>query len=305
MDELDIPSSNVIYSANGGGGFAASSSVGTFTDVFNSLSISNPSTIDYIIVMGGTNDYNQTQNDVYSGIASFCTAARNKCANATIMIGMCGIQRFGPQIPSMINMLQYYTFGAIDNGAVYIRGIENVCKHSAFIGGDGIHMTADGYTYLAKCLSQFVVSGSINYHASSLCTCQAPSGTTFSGTITTGIDNDVAYLYIGDSLLTKGSSNLTFYRNGTWNGICTIANTDILGRTDMQSLGVPHKTTCIFQIPGNTFEIREVDVRIFGGALQIRWFELNAAKTGFLEALQAYNCQIKQMLIVTPTYEGI
>ena len=305
-NELNIPTNNFIYSAYGGGGFVARSSAGTFTDIFNNISLSNPETVDYVIVMGGTNDYNQNQSDVYSGIANFCNAVRNKCPNATIMIGMCGIQRFGTTISKMINMLQYYTFGAINNGAVYIRGIENICKHSAFIGGDGLHMTADGYTYLAKCLAQFMVSTNINYHAASICTTTPPSGRTFSGTITTGIDNDVAYLYVDDCIYEKGSGdNLTFYRNGTWNGIVNINETDILGRTDIATLGVPTKTTCIFQVPGNTFEIREVDVRISGGSLQIRWFELNDSKTGFKDALIAYNCQIKRFMIVTPTYEGI
>lgn len=304
---LGLDENNVVSLPTGGNSFALTdSAVGHFQDSIQNADIDKPNEIDYIIVLGGANDVNEGYQNIKNGIKEFFDIAKTKCPNATIMVGMCGIHNWGTKIPNMFTVLRAYIDGTNENGGVYIKGIENIPKHIAYIGVDNLHLLADGYTAIANNLAKYIVGGTIDFYAYGNCTFTPTNGSlTGNPVIATGICNDISYLFIGDIVIVKGSENLSFNRNGEWNDLGTIGKSDIVGRTDYGTMGIPFKSTMIFQVPGNTFEVREVECKISGSKLFVRWFELNSSKTGFDEPLIAYNTQFKRIIVTVPTYEQV
>lgn len=304
---LGLNENNVVSLPTGGNSFALTNSVvGHFQDSIQNADIDKPNEIDYIIVLGGANEVNEGYQNIKNGIKEFFDIAKAKCPNATIMVGMCGIHNWGTKIPNMFTVLRAYIDGTNENGGVYIKGIENIPKHTAYIGVDNLHLLADGYTAIANNLAKYVVGGTIDFYAYGNCTFTPTTGSlTGNPVIATGICGDISYLFINDFVIAKGSENLSFNRNGSWNDLGTIEKSDIVGRSDYNTMGVPFKSTMIFQVVGNTFEVREVECKISGSKLFVRWFELNSSKTGFDEPLIAYNAQFKRIVVTVPTYEQI
>ena len=150
---------------------------------------------------------------------------------------MCGIHNWGTKIPNMFTVLRAYIDGTNENGGVYIKGIENIPKHIAYIGVDNLHLLADGYTAIANNLAKYIVGGTIDFYAYGNCTFTPTNGSlTGNPVIATGICNDISYLFIGDIVIVKGSENLSFNRNGEWNDLGTIGKT----RTDHYYISANH-----------------------------------------------------------------
>ena len=308
ISALNLSSDNVFVSPTGGNSFALQdSSVGHFQDSLQNIEVTNPQSIDYVIVMGGANDVYASRPDIIAGINDFCNIAKTRFPNACVMIGMCGNHYSGSMIAKMWNVLQAYNDGATNNKAIFIKGIENIAKHGNYIGKDSLHLTADGYSKLASSLVQFILSSNIDFNAYGNITFEPSYNGIIDNTpsIVSGTNNDISYLYWSDILISKGTDNFTVKANYEWNALGVTRGSDLLGRTDFPNLGIPFKATMIFRTPLNKFESYDCDCRIFGGGIYYRLIKWNDGHTGYASNFEANSIQFKSGIVTAPTYEQI
>lgn len=156
-------------------------SADTFLEMIQSLDdvITDKSKIRRIIVCGGYNDANNT-NNTYSSLLPIIKTFINYCnttyPNAKVYLGViCYNTNFGQKYVrvrtsiSNIVLPAYYNACVPNsttdkNNAVYLSGVENVAKYPSLYSIDHLHPTQEGYYQIAQAIYNALIQGYASYH---------------------------------------------------------------------------------------------------------------------------------------------
>ena len=157
---LNIHSSNYYKVALSGYGFARTGY--TFLSLLASLDsvISDKESITDIIVCGGANDTpDGTHQNVLSAITTFCQYAKVNYPKATVSVGMISYNYEGSSSNYRINrVFRLYNQGIVENGGVYLNGIENAIHETDAFQSDG-HPNEKGQKQIARALISCIRTG--------------------------------------------------------------------------------------------------------------------------------------------------
>lgn len=174
-------------------------------DLLNALVVEEPDTIDYIVVLGGANDFNSTRNEILLGMQAFKNVIDTKYPNASVIIGMVGNTNRYYGVSTISKTFNAYKDGCSINGFTYMSGIENILHHNKYMGIDFLHSTITGYDEIAKNAYNFLVNGNIDYvKYEKVEDIQCPWGYNISGNtqsltddVWTYVNNDKAGIVVG------------------------------------------------------------------------------------------------------------
>lgn len=164
---LGLDSDHAIASPTGGASFALTGGQ-HWQDLLTTLggTVTDPDTVDYIVVMGGANDFGETASAISNGMAAFKLAQDQYFPNATVLIGMIGnTNRYYAQA-NILKTFNAYQEGCRSNGFIFMTGMENISHFSSYMGLDFLHLTANAYTAIARNAADFIRSGSVDFKAS-------------------------------------------------------------------------------------------------------------------------------------------
>lgn len=260
---LGIPDSNFIRTGTTGGSFALENGV-HWQDQVDSLAVSKPETIDYVILIGGTNDYESTKDNITNNITLWASKCRLKFPNAKLVVGcIVGHTRYWG-LDKTKNTIMNYKSACMQNRIAYISGIENTVRHMAYMQSDYIHVTADGQELITDSIENFLLGSSLDLKVTSVAPFSAPDGTTHTfsnNSVITGINNDTAYLK--NNLATIVTLNGTIIKfDSTPVAIAKIVNSDIIGRDDYPcqfpiSVTIQTKKTPVYMQVNGYFVIKD------------------------------------------------
>lgn len=197
---LGLNSNQYIIQAEGGAGF---SSERPYT--FNALldRCSADSTVDYIIVAGGNNDTQSTDNLIYTGITSFMNTAKTKFPNAKVYCGMIGWDGAKSYRDRFWLVYRIYNEGIIERGGYYMNNIECVLHNMDYISHtDYRHPTVDGNGWIAKYMIECLECGS--------CNVEYRIGFTLTSANNSTVDSGYILTYIHNHELKALNGKLTF-----------------------------------------------------------------------------------------------
>lgn len=112
-----------------------------------------------IIVLGGSNDFAETESNIFNGMSDFMTYAKDNYPNAVVKVGV--LAGFRAQDHTKLArfekvLIQYRRISEI--GGIYISNSEYVCAKKSLISSDGTHPTAAGYTEINKYVASLAVA---------------------------------------------------------------------------------------------------------------------------------------------------
>lgn len=115
-----------------------------------------------IVILGGYNDANATEDDINAAIEALMTYATTNFPKAYVYCGVLGTQGFDSN-----SATNYYK--NIENyGGIYIPDSKNLYSLSAYIGTDGKHLTGGGYEYYKLYTNQLVRNKHADYELGGL-----------------------------------------------------------------------------------------------------------------------------------------
>ena len=129
----------------GGSGFTRKGDGGygtTFLEALQSMEVSDPSMVNYIIVEGGYNDHVTDLQEVKEAVDAFIAEAKSMYPNAKIVIGMNGWNKKDFDVQRKISpLVSVYKQACSENGAYYVSDIEYVGRYaSTTFYPDGVHV---------------------------------------------------------------------------------------------------------------------------------------------------------------------
>ena len=119
--KIEMP---IIKSDKGGTGFVNSPDDENFKSLFEKSMeyIHENDVVDYVIVIGGYNDWSYSKEDIEGEISLFCDNVKNKYPEAKILIGMAGWNTKDEETQKrLIETATYYEESANANGAIYLK----------------------------------------------------------------------------------------------------------------------------------------------------------------------------------------
>lgn len=127
-----------------------------FTSLLQQSTISNKTSVDYVLCIGGNNDRGSSEAAILSGILSFCNYAKTNFPNAKIIIGY---DAWNDQLTGINAVQAYVTYqkGASINGAGFADMASAL--HSTQYLVDGIHPTQAGVERLTQAIMKYMESG--------------------------------------------------------------------------------------------------------------------------------------------------
>ena len=168
---LDNTNSYILYES--GAGFTKQGSGGhTLLTLLqaNINSITNKNDYTDIIIGFGLNEPDATVSSLSTAIGNFMTYAKAQFPNAKIYLGVVGnIKAVTTQHTT--NRERLYTrvlrcaTQAVQYGATYLTGVEQVAHDYTLFGSDNIHLSQDGYQQLGWAIYQAWKEGSYNYYS--------------------------------------------------------------------------------------------------------------------------------------------
>lgn len=286
---LGMDSTHAIPHATGGASFALDGGV-HWQDQINSMDYDED--VYMIVVAGGANDFPATPSDIVTGITAFCNNAKAKFPNATIVLGMIGFSRWATSPLSCERTYRAYRDGALNNGAVYMSGIENVSHIAQFMSLDNLHLNADGYTNLARQMSNIMKSGACDFEIQTVPTF-TPSMTHAPNPIFYGSEMQHDNLQIMNIRTINIGAVSGFSIQLTPNSftkIGTLANNNMIGRVDY---GIYGECLLIFSVIGG-FKILNGWLKIVGSDVYITAASLDNGQWETISptGIQVLNCRL-------------
>ena len=293
---LGMDSEHAIPIYKGGASFSLTGG-NHWQDALNNYPLENGNDIDAIVVLGGANDAPETTERILAGINEFFNVARKKCPNATVIIGMVGFSWWGTSINKFYKVFTAYKDGAITNGGIYVSNIENILHHTAYFSPDGLHATAEGYTVIAKELTNFLRCGSIDYVVEGQYSFTPSIENSAIQTFTesyTYTHNNISGIKTQALVLRFDTKIASFKLDGSETNLGVLNNVDVIGRDEKfgavsRCKGVLHSAS--------GFLATEASIRISGRTLFVKFYVLNSAGTGWVtlenvDSLQLYDIDI-------------
>ena len=144
----------------GGAGFVAATQGKNFIDLLNESTINSPETVTDVIVEGGYNDRNSSNDDIKQGILTFVRAAKTKYPNAKIWVGHNGWAKHSDRLYSLSKSVRSYIAGANEAGAAYINNIEfSLHRYFTDFFPDGVHANENGQKHIAQLTADVLQGG--------------------------------------------------------------------------------------------------------------------------------------------------
>lgn len=134
-------------------GFASSR---PFLDVLQNIEtvVTDKDSITDIVVLGGTNDIGIADATIISAIESFVSYCKTTFPNARVAIGC-----IGTNVSSLITLYRNAYSKCTAYGAEAIHDTMGLMCIRKYIGADGIHLKATGYSFYQEFINQAIING--------------------------------------------------------------------------------------------------------------------------------------------------
>lgn len=184
----------------GGIGFTNHGGNGTFLSLLQQSTVTlDPNEVTHILVLGGTNDHDETPATIFSGITSFITYCNTTYPKAKIMIGFDGAPRFSKtRLDEAKATANVYKF-CMTRDAYYLWGVENALHSDDYLEADRVHPNASGVDrlVLASCGAMRTGLWKNNEAVTAVPTFNSSnanySAGSVTGTLNFELDNDTVY----------------------------------------------------------------------------------------------------------------
>lgn len=304
QQRLGIADEDFIKTGTTGGSFAKPDGV-HWQDQVDSLSVSSPETIDHIILVGGTNDFESDGVAIKNAITIFADKCRAKFPNAKLSIGCIVGHTRHWGIPETLNTITHYKKGCMLNKIAFMSGIEYTVRHMAYMQSDTIHVTEDAQELICDAVENFLLGGSIDTKVYGQAPFAAAPGTehTFStNSVISGINNGTAFLKNNQQSICS-LNGTTVYFNGALIPIALIANSDIVGRDDFPC---QYPTTVSMQLSGGkTYMTASGHFTIKDTTLYLSLFKLKEDGSNWLDPITPSSITIPQFYFEHTLCAGI
>lgn len=264
---LGLTDDNFFSNSLGGSGFVNNT---TFATLLNQTSnhFKNDE-VTNIIVCGGFNDMNLTENAIINAINNFKKTANILYPNAQIFVGFIGNSTTMSTRGSLLLPRASYNSGCEYNGITYLSGVENALHADLMFGSDGIHPNTWGEETIAKAISNALLNGyaSVIHAGTSITNVTFKNGFTGSTIIETTQYNDMCSLF-GSFSMTR-TSGFTMKGDGTFYELFSFKTSYVLGGFQCD---LP--TTVILGSADGTFKTVPCTLRVYNGSL---WIAIRSA----------------------------
>lgn len=175
LDQKYSPANTYTYALSGAGFIHPNANSKTFTDALEQAHTDITDTVDYVIIVGGRNDYTHAyDNDATTKLQTFCTKLKTYYPNAKYYYfgnsGRNGTYRTTNYTYYAKDMYELIKNVMITNGVLSSLDLiwwtyhdDNLCAT-----GDNVHLNDNGYTLYADLINQFINGSSIVYESESL-----------------------------------------------------------------------------------------------------------------------------------------
>lgn len=192
---IGCSSADIFY--KGGIGFTNVNKQGTFTSFLNEqlVNIENKEKVNYVVCLGGANDYGGDSNEIISGIFDFKNLVTNNMPNAKIKIGSLSRsmkytrEDFRKLLDNTAIQKQAYKIGSINNNIEYIYGSENIMAYAGLFGDDLIHPAPAYVSRIATFAADGILHNNILTHYNLGDNLSPVSGEIWSSTLKNGVAN--------------------------------------------------------------------------------------------------------------------
>lgn len=282
---LGLNDEDCVLAGMTGGSFALAG--GThWQDQVDGLDVTNPETINYVVVVGGTNDYESTTDNIMSGVTLFAERCRAKFPNAKIVMGcIVGHTRHWGLAKTQATIYNYKK-ACMANRIAYMAGLEYTVRHMKYMQSDTLHVTESAQELICDGIENFLLGGAIDTKVYEGVQFSAPPNTehTFSvNNLVTGINNGTAFLKNNAQTIVT-LNGTTVYFNGAQIPIALIEHSDVVGRDDFPC---QYPCTVVLQLAGGKtymtasgyFEMRDT-------TLYLSLFKMKDDQSNFLDSIQ-------------------
>mgnify|MGYP002623052108 CR=1 FL=1 len=153
-------SQKYIRSCKGGTGFSATSSDESFINLVEHAAeqSEDPNAIEWVVIMGGYNDYRVDDDTLLSDGAQMILRAKELFPQATILVGMNAWDSIRADRQEQLDRVLLDVRAIVQStGVTYVDHIEEVLyNHPEFFTSDGVHPNSNGQSRLAECLATFI-----------------------------------------------------------------------------------------------------------------------------------------------------
>lgn len=250
--------------AGDGYGFVGKAAGYEWETLLSSTTIADPDSYTDVIIIGGTNDRNQTKADILDAMASLDTYLKaNFTGINNIYCGMIGaLVNDASSFSLMGRTYHTYVEGSIANGWRYLTNIECVALNPDYWDiGDIMHPTQAGVSEIGRQVAQAVMTGSALVN--------------FSKTITGTVDNDSPYAP-GTSATVRFSvvNGIARIYTGTFDGNSdgTLSNFTVFSMPSMVQLPISQvyrSTVPVFHAATLPYGCR---ISVFSDKIQLQFF---------------------------------
>lgn len=159
---LSVVSNDFIVSHAGGTGFANPGGGTTWGDTINTIAVTSPETINYVIFCGGYNDASKTDTEIQNGMVSAINNAHSRFPNAKVFVGWIGMS-FADIASYLAIRRAYKNYVKFEKQLdyIYLKGIQYVLhKESQFSATDKYHPNELGNQDVADAILRCLITGS-------------------------------------------------------------------------------------------------------------------------------------------------
>lgn len=225
---LGITSADYFDNSVGGAGFAVPEPERRFLRLLQDIesSITEPDLITDIVVLGGANDFLQTEADIVTAIAAFMSYAKSQYPKAKIKVGM--IAGTGATNSVGYRYARIARAYANCSPAEYLNNLEYVFHNYSLISNDGIHPTNEGYEILTQKIASALNGGcAVKYYDTGVITPDVGwvSSSAAYNKYTVDIDNNVETIQFY-SRIGITTTDPTKYKSVTYNNRVLIGTLD-------------------------------------------------------------------------------
>lgn len=226
-----------------------------------------------VIVCGGFNDMNLTENAIINAINNFKKTANILYPNAQIFVGFIGESTNMNTRGSLFLPRASYNSGCEYNGVTYLSGVENALHSDLMFGSDGVHPNTWGEETIARAISNALLNGyaSVIHAGTRITNVAFKNGFTGSTIIETMQYNDICSMY-GSFSMTR-TSDFTMKGDGSFYELFSFKTSYVLGGFQCD---LP--TTAILGSVDGSYRTVPCTLRVYNGSL---WIAIRSASSGY------------------------
>lgn len=262
----------------GGSGFCANT---TFTQLL--MQIAPDDEVTDIIVCGGYNDRSYVQNDITSGVTSFCSYAKANFPNARVYVGNIGCSTLAAdRLPLAETIVKYYNACAV-NGAHYISGSENCITDANGLSSDGFHPNQFGQDKIATTICNAITGNTVDnviaYTNITINPTNKSTGITFGGNTVGATVYNGFVQFTSQNVLTFSTNGLTYNGGGSMIELGElVGNLPVNGsHYGLNNIGVE----IMVREGAGTYYTYSATLRVVNNKLMVGFLAVNDAHNGY------------------------